>query len=110
LSMPSTRRESRRRSTDGAARGADGVNTGQIISGAGHLAVIGWALFGGAFRSDPPPLEVVEATAISAEDYAALLAAQSAPEAVANVNTPNINSQSSASSKIGSRRFPLAIT
>jgi hypothetical protein len=64
------------------------VNTGQIISGAGHLAVIGWALFGGAFRSDPPPFEVVEAMAISAEDYAAILAASSAPEAVANVNTP----------------------
>ena len=38
------------------------MNTGQIISGAGHLAVIGWALFGGAFRTDPPPLEGVEAT------------------------------------------------
>ncbi|MET4128577.1 hypothetical protein ACSSV6_001775 [Roseovarius sp. MBR-38] len=74
--------------TVGAARGADGVNTGQIISGAGHLAVIGWALFGGAFRSDPPPFEVVEAMAISSEDYAAILAASSAPEAVANVNTP----------------------
>ena len=77
-----------RRSTGGAARGTGGVNTGQIISGAGHLAVIGWALFGGAFRSDPPPFEVVEAVAISSEDYAALLAASSAPEAVANVNTP----------------------
>ena len=63
------------------------MNTGQIISGAGHLALIGWALFGGAFRSDPPPFEVVEAVAISAEDYAAILAA-SRPEAVANVNTP----------------------
>ncbi|WP_210877507.1 energy transducer TonB [Roseovarius autotrophicus] len=64
------------------------MNTGQIISGAGHLALIGWALLGGAFRSDPPPFEVVEAMAISAEDYAALVAGQSAPEAVANVNTP----------------------
>ena len=64
------------------------MNTGQIISGAGHLAVIGWALFGGAFRSDPPPVTVVEAVAISSEEYAALMARQSAPEAVANVDTP----------------------
>jgi len=64
------------------------VNTGQIISGAGHLALIGWALFGGVFRSDPPPFEVVEATVISTEEYAALIARQSAPEAVAAVDTP----------------------
>ncbi|MAO00104.1 MAG: energy transducer TonB [Roseovarius sp.] len=64
------------------------MNTGQIISGAGHLALISWALFGGVFRSDPPPFEVVEATTISTEEFAALLARQSAPEAVANVDTP----------------------
>lgn len=64
------------------------MNTGQIISGAGHLALIGWALIGGVFRSDPPPFEVVEATAISTEDYAALIARHAAPEAVAAVDTP----------------------
>ncbi|WP_297774648.1 energy transducer TonB [uncultured Roseovarius sp.] len=64
------------------------MNTGQIISGAGHLALIGWALIGGAFRSDPPPFEVVQATTISAEEYAALVERPSAPEAVANVDTP----------------------
>lgn len=64
------------------------MNTGQIISGAGHLALIGWALIGGVFRSEPLPFEVTEVTAISTEDYAALLARESAPEAVANVDTP----------------------
>ncbi len=64
------------------------MNTGQIISGAGHLAVIGWALFGGAFRADPPPAVVVEAVAVSQAEYAALMARHSAPEAVANVDTP----------------------
>jgi hypothetical protein len=64
------------------------VTTGQIISGAGHLAVIGWALFGGAFRADPPPAVVVEAVAVSQAEYAALMARHSAPEAVANVDTP----------------------
>lgn len=64
------------------------MNTGQIISGAGHLVLIGWALIGGVFRSDPPPFEVVEATAISTEEFAALMARQAAPEAVATVDTP----------------------
>lgn len=64
------------------------MNTGQIISGAGHLALIGWALIGGVFRSDPTPFEVVEATMISGEEFAALVAQQAAPEAVANVDTP----------------------
>ena len=64
------------------------VNTGQIISGAAHLAVIGWVLLGGVLRSDPPQVEVVEAVAVSSEEYAAIMNRQSAPEAVANVDTP----------------------
>ena len=64
------------------------VNTGQIISGAAHLAVIGWVFLGGVFRSDPPQVEVVEAVAVSSEEYAAIMARQSAPEAVADVDTP----------------------
>nr|WP_045683809.1 energy transducer TonB [Roseovarius sp. BRH_c41] len=64
------------------------MNTGQIISGVGHLALISWALFGGVFRSDPPPFEVVEATTISTEDFAALVERSTSPEAVANVDTP----------------------
>ncbi len=64
------------------------VNTGQIISGAAHLAVIGWVFLGGVLQSDPPQVEVVEAVAVSSEEYAAIMARQSAPEAVANVDTP----------------------
>src|SRR6056297_8826 len=76
------------RLTGRAARGAAGVNTGQIISGAGHLALIGWALIGGVFQSAPPPFEVVQATAISEEEFAAIMDRQSAPDAVADVDTP----------------------
>jgi hypothetical protein len=64
------------------------LNTGQIISGAGHLALIGWVLVGGVFRSDPPAVEVVEAVAVSSEEYAAILARQRAPEAVADIDAP----------------------
>ncbi|SEM61119.1 Cell division and transport-associated protein TolA [Roseovarius tolerans] len=76
------------RLTGRAARGATGVNTGQIISGVGHLALIGWALIGGVFQSAPPPFEVVQATAISEEEFAAIMDRQSAPDAVADVDTP----------------------
>jgi len=64
------------------------MNTGQIISAAGHAGLILWAVLGGTFSSAPPPYEVREVTAISAEDYAALIAARRAPEAVASVDTP----------------------
>ncbi len=53
------------------------MQTGTKISGAAHLALIGWALLGGAFRSEPLPYEVHEVSLISAQDFAAL----SAPDA-----------------------------
>lgn len=64
------------------------MHIGQIISGAGHAGLIAWAMFGGVFKSEPLPFEVTEVTAISAEEYAALIAPQSSPDAVANVDTP----------------------
>lgn len=64
------------------------MNTGQYISGAGHLGLIGWALLGGVFSSEPLPFEVTEVTAISAEDYAALVAPQVSPNATSEVVTP----------------------
>ena len=76
-----------RRWTAGAADGGR-VNTGQIISGAGHLALIGWALLGGVFKSEPLPFAVTEVTAISGEEYAALVAPQEAPEMASDVTTP----------------------
>lgn len=64
------------------------MNTGQIISGLGHVGLIAWAMLGGAFQSEPMPFEVTEVTAISAREYAALTAPETSPEAVANVDTP----------------------
>lgn len=64
------------------------MNTGQYISGAGHLALIGWALLGGVFTAEPLPFEVTEVTAISSQEYAALIAPQHSPDAVSEVVTP----------------------
>lgn len=72
------------RTAEGAA-----VNTGQVISGAAHLGLIGWAFLGNLFVSEPTSFEVTEVTAISAEDYAALTAPEASPDAVANVDTPD---------------------
>lgn len=64
------------------------MDTGQYISGAGHLGLIGWALLGGVFTSEPLPFEVTEVTAISAEDYATLVAPQESPDAASEIITP----------------------
>jgi hypothetical protein len=64
------------------------VNSGQIISGTGHLALIGWALIGGTFQSAPPPFEVMQATTVSEAEFAAIMDRAASPEAVANVDTP----------------------
>lgn len=63
------------------------LDTGQIVSGVAHVGLIAVAIFGGAFRSEPLPFEVTEVTAISEEEYAAMIAEPS-PDAVANVDTP----------------------
>lgn len=63
------------------------MNTGQLISGLAHTGLIGFAIFGGAFKAEPMPFEVTEVTAISAEEYAALVA-RPEPDALANVETP----------------------
>lgn len=64
-------------------------NTGQIVSGTGHVVLIGWALLGGVFTSEPLPFEVTEVTAISSEEYAALVAQQESPDAASDVVTPD---------------------
>ncbi|VAV94282.1 TolA protein, partial [hydrothermal vent metagenome] len=66
------------------------MNTGQIISGAGHLGLIGWALFGGLFSSEPLPMETTDVSMISGEEFAALLTVEQSPDAVAIIETPEL--------------------
>lgn len=61
------------------------MHVGHIISGAGHVGLIGWVLFGNAFQPDPPPFEVTEVAVISASDFAALTAP---PATVTDVALP----------------------
>lgn len=57
------------------------MNTGQIISGAGHLAVFAWALFGGFSMPPEDTLEVTDVALISPQEFAALTPAQQPPGA-----------------------------
>ncbi|WP_138933179.1 energy transducer TonB [Roseovarius arcticus] len=64
------------------------MNTGQIISGAGHLGLIAWILFGGAFPSKPLDFDVTKVTAVSSEEYAAIIARSNSPEQTSEVSPP----------------------
>jgi len=55
------------------------VQIGTYISGAGHLALIGWAFFGGTFNTEPLPFEVQEVAVITTDQFDALMAAQDPP-------------------------------
>lgn len=56
------------------------MQTGTIISGVGHVGLIGWVLLGGVFASDPPEMEFTPVAVISAEQFAAMT---SSPQTVA---------------------------
>ncbi|WP_170370889.1 energy transducer TonB [Ruegeria arenilitoris] len=56
------------------------MDTGTKISAIAHVTLIGWALFGGTFRSEPLPFAVQEVSVVSAEQFAALTAQSDAPE------------------------------
>lgn len=64
------------------------MHTGHYISGAGHVTLIGWLLFGGIFTSEPPPFEATEVSVISGAEFEALLAAQRAPDQTTEVAQP----------------------
>ncbi|MFG6590564.1 energy transducer TonB [Sulfitobacter sp. 1A12157] len=64
------------------------MHTGHYISGAGHLGLIGWLLFGNIFTSEPEPVEMTEVSVISAAEYDALVAAQQPPASATEVAQP----------------------
>ncbi|MEL6102833.1 MAG: energy transducer TonB [Pseudomonadota bacterium] len=63
------------------------MNTGQVISGLGHIGLIGWA-FLGAFKAEPLPFDVTAVSVISGAEFDALYAPQSQPETVTQVAMP----------------------
>jgi hypothetical protein len=64
------------------------VHTGHYISGAGHLALLGWLLFGDVFAAEPLPFEMTPVSVVSGAEYAALIAGVRAPQSVTDVAQP----------------------
>ncbi len=64
------------------------MHAGHYISGAAHLGLIGWALVGGVFASDPEPFELTEVSVISGAEFDAMMAAAQAPNSVTEVAQP----------------------
>ncbi len=64
------------------------MHIGHYISGAAHVGVIGWVLLGGAFQSEPPPMEVAGVSMVSTEEFNAILNAERAPFPETDVETP----------------------
>lgn len=64
------------------------MNTGQYISGAGHLGLIGWVLLGGVFAAEPEPAQVTEVSVISSAEFDAMVAAATSPDQVTEIAQP----------------------
>ena len=64
------------------------MHKGHYISGAGHLGLIGWALFGGIFNADPLPFEVQQVAVISGAEFEAMLAGDAQPDTSVEIETP----------------------
>ncbi len=65
------------------------MHVGHIISGAGHIGLIGWILFGGAFAPAPEPFEVTEVAMISGAEFDALMTGTEPPDTATDVALPN---------------------
>lgn len=64
------------------------MHTGHYISGAGHLALIGWLVFGDVFAAEPLPFEARTVSVISGAEFAAMVAAGQAPQSTTEVAQP----------------------
>jgi hypothetical protein len=64
------------------------VHTGHYISGAGHIGLIGWLLFGGMFHTRPLPFEMTNVSVVTAAEFETMLAAQRAPDVPSEVAQP----------------------
>jgi hypothetical protein len=65
------------------------VKVGWIASAVGHVGLILFLLFAGAFATAPlPPMEVAEVTVISEEEFALLTRPETAPEAGPGITAP----------------------
>ncbi|MDW4499506.1 energy transducer TonB [Sulfitobacter sp. D35] len=85
------------------------MHVGHYISGAGHLALLGWALFGNVFAAEPLPFEMTDVSIISGEEYAALVAGQRAPDSTTDVEQPSAPEQTEDAPEVDSAPDPETV-
>ncbi|WP_127114905.1 energy transducer TonB family protein [Shimia sediminis] len=78
------------------------MHIGHYISGLAHAGVIGWALWGGSFRDDPPPFEVSGVSIVTTEEFERALAAEQSPLTATEVTVPVAPSLSDAAPALSS--------
>lgn len=64
------------------------METGTYISGAGHVALLGWLMIGPVFNAEPLPMQVTEVAVISSEAFEALSTPQPDTDAPVEVALP----------------------
>jgi len=71
------------------------LDTGTIVSGIGHIGLIGWVMIGGWLDWSTPEPVVTNVSMISGEEYAALVANAPTPDGVLNPGeqTPDVPEQ-----------------
>lgn len=64
------------------------MNTGHVISGVGHIGLIGWMFLGGFINPQPTPFEVTEVAVISGAEFQAMIDARQAPAEITETAQP----------------------
>ncbi|MFK7945729.1 MAG: energy transducer TonB [Paracoccaceae bacterium] len=65
------------------------MHTGHYISGAAHLALLGWMAFGDVFAAEPLPFQATDVSVISSAEFEALNAGTVPPQSVTEVAQPS---------------------
>lgn len=64
------------------------MDTGTKISAIAHVSLIGWALVGGTFRSEPLPMTVQDVSVVTEQQFAAMTAQTDAPTVAPTPGAP----------------------
>ncbi|MBW4707631.1 energy transducer TonB [Roseobacter sp. YSTF-M11] len=84
------------------------MHTGHYISGVGHVALIGWLIFGDVFAAEPLPFEATTVSVISGSEFAAMVAAGRAPQSTTEVAQPSSPEVTPDAPEIAATEDPVA--
>lgn len=65
------------------------MHIGHYISGGGHVALIGWLVFGNVFAAEPLPFETTTVSVVTGAEFAAMMAAGQSPQSSTEVVQPS---------------------